>query len=219
VVLERLLDVLSAGVLALILMGMMPVSPLIKRAVLLIGGAGCAIVMALWWAAGRGSLLAIERPLYNSFSVWSNGRLNALLARLAGIVYSFRSGLLAIRSPRQVALVIWYSVLAWSAVIVYTWLVLRACSLTLPLSAALMVTVLVNFGAAIPSSPGFIGVTHFLAVLALTSWAIEQSQALGFAVVFHALGFLVTVLLGIVLLGRENVAFGRLAAMNRADRT
>jgi len=215
IVVERLLDVLSAGGLALLLMALTPVSPVVKRAVLLIGGTGFLVVLALWWAAGQTSLPQWAQLPTHWLRQHTIGWFDAPLARFEKVAQAFGSGLAAIRSPRQVTLVAAYSLLSWSAVILYTWLVLRACNLDLPLTAALMVTVLVNFGTAIPSSPGFIGVTHFLAVFALSPWAVEQNLALGFAVVFHAIGFLVTVALGLVFLGRESIDLGQLSTFDQ----
>ena len=49
---------------------------------------------------------------------------------------------------------------------------------------------------------------HFLAVVALEPWAVERSAALGFAIVLHALSFLITVGLGVVSWGLERKSFG-----------
>lgn len=202
IMVDRLLDVLVLVACAFLLMLTMPLPPLVKQSALVFGGVGCLVAAGLWWAAGRG--LTPETPKsQNVFDRWALGRGTRLSGLVQGILRlgrSFVNGLAAVRSPRQVGIAFAYSTLGWSLGVGFTWLVLQACHLDLPWSAALMIVVVVNFGVAIPSAPGFIGVMHFLAVLALKPWSVEQSAALGFAVIYHALAFLLTVGLGVVCL-------------------
>jgi hypothetical protein len=69
-----------------------------------------------------------------------------------------------------------------------------------------------NLGSAIPSSPGFIGVYHYLAVLALSVWIPDKSEALGYAIGTHGISVLVNILLGCTCLAREGVALQSIAA-------
>jgi len=55
----------------------------------------------------------------------------------------------------------------------------------------------VNFAIIIPSSPGFIGVFQAAIVLALSSFAIDESQSLGVAILVHSCQFFPTTLLGL----------------------
>jgi uncharacterized membrane protein YbhN (UPF0104 family) len=75
------------------------------------------------------------------------------------------------------------------------------------------VLLVINLGGAIPASPGAIGVYHYLFVLALSVWVSDPSVALGAAVVSHALGVIVTLLLGVIGLARRGIGFGRLSSM------
>jgi uncharacterized membrane protein YbhN (UPF0104 family) len=77
-----------------------------------------------------------------------------------------------------------------------------------PWYAGMFVLVVVNFGTAIPSSPGFVGVYHFLAVRALGAWAPDPSAALAYAIGTHALNVVVNVVLGAVYLAREGLTLG-----------
>lgn len=211
VVVERLLDIVVLVVLTFLLMLAMPIPPLMKQSALAFGGIGSLGLAGLWWAAGR------VFPAETRRSSESRRAINLGGAKLTGLVHkvfrlgrSFASGLAVVRSPGQAGAAIGYSTLAWGLAVGFTWLVLQAFHLDLPWAAAFMVIVLVNFGAAIPSSPGFIGVVHFLAVMALEPWAVERSAALGFAIVFHAQSFLITVGLGVVYLVRERKSFKEL---------
>jgi uncharacterized membrane protein YbhN (UPF0104 family) len=71
-----------------------------------------------------------------------------------------------------------------------------AFHLPVPWYAGLFVAVVVNLGGLVPSSPGAIGVYHYLAVLALSPWLHDSGIALGFAIVTHALGLTVVISCG-----------------------
>ena len=202
IVVERLIDILFVVFLALILMFMMPVPALIKQATLAAGVIGSLGIFGLWWTAGR------------RWPDWLGDRLNRWLPRrtmetLKRLGHAFVAGMVALRSPKQVGLTLAYSVLAWGLVAICFWLVLHACQLNLPWVAAFMVLVLVNLGVAIPSAPGSIGVVHYMAIVALKPWMVEQSAAQGFSIVLHAMPYLVTMVFGVVYLMREGIGLGR----------
>jgi len=207
IVLERLLDMLSLSALTLILMLAMPIAPLMKQTALVFGGMSFLGVAGLWWVAGHLSAAGMEKLQTSPESNYAAHLGRAKLTRALQIAISagrlFTKGLAAVRSPRQAAAAVTYSILAWGLAMGFTWLVLEACSLHLPWTATLMVVVMVNLGVAIPSAPGFVGVMHFLAVLALSPWAADEAAALGFSVIYHALPFLITVALGGAFLWKE----------------
>lgn len=65
-----------------------------------------------------------------------------------------------------------------------------------PFWAAIMILCLTNLGMIVPSSPGYIGVFHYLVVLGLGAYGVEREIALGFAIVMHLIGFLPVGILG-----------------------
>ena len=98
----------------------------------------------------------------------------------------------------------------WLMVFLVTYLVLIACDLLLPIQAAVMVVVFVAFGKIIPSSPGAIGTFHYLVILVLMSFQVSKEAALGFAIVLHALFFLMETSLGIGALWAGNLSMGKI---------
>lgn len=209
IVVERLVDVLVLAALAVLLMLVMPIPSLVKQSALALGGVGCLGVAGLWVVAGRvfpSDKLVLPRPSESN----GNPKLGGLAEKVRILVRSFASGLASLRSPLQAAVAVCYSTLAWALAVGFAWLVLQACHLDLPWEAALMVILVVNFGTAIPSSPGFIGVAHFLAVLALEPWELPRSAALGFAIVLHAQSFLITLVLGLLYLWLEHKSLSNL---------
>lgn len=210
VVVERLLDVLMLVALALLLVQLMPIPELVKQSALVAAGLAVVGLGLLWWAAKRmaapgGSQDTAHKPLLPVPERILGFRVRKIVELFLRLLRSFASGLAMLRSTRQTGLAAGYSLLAWIMTLVYTGLVLQACQLDLPWTATLMVVVVVNLGLAIPSSPGFVGVMHYLSVLALSPWSVEPSSALTFALVYHGLSFLVTVVLGLIYLWREGL--------------
>jgi len=76
--------------------------------------------------------------------------------------------------------------------------------------AALFVMVVANLGILIPSSPGYIGTFHFFALSALAVFGVARETALSYAVVSHAMQYLLVTGLGILFLWRENLSLLRI---------
>jgi hypothetical protein len=89
---------------------------------------------------------------------------------------------------------------------------IAAFHLHAPWYAGFFVLTVTNLGSAIPSSPGFIGVYHYLAVLALSVWIPDKSEALGYAIGTHGINVLTNILIGCTCLAREGIALQSIAA-------
>jgi len=85
---------------------------------------------------------------------------------------------------------------------------LVAMNLNLPWIAGWTVLAFVALGVSIPSAPGYVGVFHAAAALAVGLFGVAQAAAVGYALVFHASQFLPTVALGWLYLLREQVSLG-----------
>jgi uncharacterized protein (TIRG00374 family) len=201
VVLERLLDVLILGALAIILMATMAFPSTTKRGVI-ITTVICGLSLLAIWAANH--------TRTESLGEWLPGLMRWRLGRaVVSLGQSFAKGLSAMRSIRQAGVAVLYLLLGWALVCASIYLMMLASQLRLPWYAAVLVMVVVNLGSAIPSSPGSIGVVHFLAVIAVSPWSIDREVAVAFSIVFHAMSFVVTVLLGGACLWKARIGIGR----------
>jgi hypothetical protein len=70
------------------------------------------------------------------------------------------------------------------------------------------VLTVVGFGISIPSAPGYIGVWHAAAVLALSIFGVSQATAVGYALLYHASQFVPITLAGWLFLLREHMTLG-----------
>ncbi|BDW97399.1 hypothetical protein MACH10_30840 [Thalassospira tepidiphila] len=136
------------------------------------------------------------------------------LALRAGLVISRRvghsiwrfvngmaSGVLPAGTPGVAGLyvkLLFVSVLAWLFNLAA---ILTVLSVFLPenaLGAAVTVMVITNFGLALPTSPGGIGVYHSLVIVALLPFGIDFAAALAIAFVLHAVNYVPMLVAGAV---------------------
>jgi uncharacterized protein (TIRG00374 family) len=120
-------------------------------------------------------------------------------------------GLEGIRSPAHVLPLLGWTVLVWSLGALAAWVLFRAVHLDLPLIAGWTVMTFVGFGVSVPSAPGYIGVWHAAAVLALSLFGVGQAPALGYALLYHASQFVPITLVGWLFLVREQMTLGEAA--------
>jgi glycosyltransferase 2 family protein len=207
VVLERTLDVLTILMLALGVSLIMDIPPAVRAGMMTLAGAGLVALGALLFLARSG----------NRVLGWV-GRLSGfapgiLPERLAMLVERFAGGLGTLRDGRELGLVLCLSVLAWAIAGTATIFYIAAFQLHVPWYAGFFVLTVTNLGSAIPSSPGFIGVYHYLAVLALSVWVPDKSEALGYAIGTHGITMLTNILIGCTCLAREGIALQSIGAM------
>jgi glycosyltransferase 2 family protein len=207
VVLERTLDVLTILILALGISFIMNIPAAIRAGMITLAGAGLVTLATLLVLARSGNRVLGVVGILPGFVP------RVLTERLAMLVARFAEGLAALRRGRELVLVVSLSVLAWAIAGTGTISYIAAFHLDAPWYAGFFVLTVTNLGSAIPSSPGSIGVYHYLAVLALSIWVPDKSEALGYAIGTHGINVLVNVLLGCTCLAREGIALQSIGAM------
>ena len=129
---------------------------------------------------------------------------------------SFGEGLRQLFSRGHVAHIWGFSAIAWLGAFAINYLVMRALQIDAPVTVAVLLTCVTNLAMLIPSSPGYIGVFHAAATLALLPFDVDAARALSFAIVAHLVNVLPVSLLGaaFLLLGRETISLN-LGALRR----
>lgn len=206
IAIERLMDVLMLVALTLALMRVLEIPDPIRA------GLSGMVAVAL---AGLVGLMAV------SLNRKHLPRLGAFLARIVPhrladrvttLLGNFSSGADVLHRPAGFLAVVLLSAGVWLAAGLGTLAWVAAFRLEVPWYAGFFVLVMVNLGSAIPSSPGYIGVYHYLAVLALSLWTPDRSAALAYALGTHALNMLANVGFGSFYLAREGVSLRSLKA-------
>jgi glycosyltransferase 2 family protein len=185
----------------------MNIPPVVRAGMITFAVAGLAAFVALFFLARSGNRVVSSLGRLSGFAP------GTLAARLAMLAARFAEGLGTLRDGRELGSVLCLSALAWAIAGTATISYIAAFNLHAPWYAGFFVLTVTNLGSAIPSSPGFVGVYHYLAVLALSVWIPDKSEALGYAIGTHGISVLVNILLGCTCLAREGIALQSIAAM------
>ncbi len=152
-------------------------------AVVGIGLAATIVVIAIW---GERPALTLIRPLARFAPVTEE--------RLEAIAHSAIAGLAGLRSPRVAAAAFGWTVLSWLVLVASCSALLAGFETGLStgdvLLAGLLVVVATNLVLILPSSPGALGVFEAATVVALKAFGVDDSLALSYALVLHALNLL-----------------------------
>jgi len=200
-VVERVLDSLVVVLILALLVLVIPVPAFLELAalvVLAVDLAGVATLIALVAAPARCARL-IERL---------TARWPRLRERAVRIFETFVTGLDGIRTPAHLVPLLAWTVLVWLVPAAAAWTMLRALGLHLPFVAAWAVLAFVGLGVSIPSAPGYVGVFHAAAALALGLFGVPQAAAVGYALLFHAAQIVPITLIGWLYLVREQMSLG-----------
>ena len=119
-------------------------------------------------------------------------------SKVVNIVWNFSLGLAMTKNPYQWVLVIFYSLLLWSASLCQIKLVELSIHLEMPLMAPFLVMAMASFGVMIPSAPGFIGTFHLSVQYAYLFYGVGKEEGLSAAILWHASFFFPTLILGLV---------------------
>ena len=204
VVIERLLDVFAILTMLSVIFFHMPLPRWIANGFLLMLGLG-----AVAWIA----LFSMNR-LGAAIGVWLSRALPArYCGRVAEFTESFFAGLSAMRSKKNLTIATLLSIPIWATYALGTYAALQACAVNVPFSASWVVLAFIGIGVSLPSAPGFVGTFQFFTVAALALFSVGQQQAFGFSLLHHLAQYIPVTLFGWILLIKEQMSLGDLAAM------
>ncbi len=125
--------------------------------------------------------------------------------RILGLLTKFLDGLASLRSPFNVLMVFFTSVLIWLLETGKYWFVMHAFDFNISFFALMLMNGIVNLATTIPSAPGYIGTFDAPGIAVLTAYGVEHSVAAGYTLVLHVALWLPITLLGAYFLAREGV--------------
>ena len=150
-------------------------------------------------AIGALLLLAVLSLLLVLSRIYTRRRLRGHRSHRGIVRQLLRDTLEGLAEPlgrRRTAALMGISLASWGLWAVAAWLVARSIGIELSEIDVVFLTSVINLGAAIPSSPGFIGTYQWLAVSALALIGVGANQALAFAILMHAVWYVPTLCVG-----------------------
>jgi uncharacterized protein (TIRG00374 family) len=194
---ERFLDVITlviVGSITLALQGNIP--PTLMKAIeimAVLGFAGLVIILILPFYEDR-ILREMERL------PWPE-KVHRFLNRQ---VRRFLLGAHSLQNGRRLAGFMMMTCLIWLIDVVGTTLGVRIISQTLRLDQAFILLAALGLSSAIPSTPGYVGVYQFVALLVLVPFGFSQSEALAYILISQVLGYIVISFWGLIGLWQIN---------------
>jgi uncharacterized protein (TIRG00374 family) len=139
--------------------------------------------------------------------LWFISRLTPkrLHEKIIGIMSRFLDGLASLRSPFNVLMVFFTSVIIWLLETGKYWFVMHAFPFQVSFFALMLLNGIANLATTIPSAPGYIGTWEAVTKAVLVAYAVDPAVALGYAVVLHVALWLPITLLGAYYLAREGI--------------
>jgi uncharacterized protein (TIRG00374 family) len=130
--------------------------------------------------------------------------------RLPEHLTSLIEGFGALRAKEVWAPIWGWSMGTWATIALSYYLALRSFGIQVPLLATLLLLIVLQVGARVPALPSSLGVFHYLVVLTLSPFLVDKDLAVSYALVLHAMIFLIPSLLGVFCLWRAHWGLGRL---------
>jgi len=191
VILERVLDMLIIVFFFAFSLTMVPkMPPVIAQA-----GKTFAVLSILFFCMML--LIVLQRSRALTFTKRVLGQISGMRKEAwLRRVELFFDGLQSLHQWRQLAVIVGLSFIVWMAGAAAFYWGISAFWSEVTWPAAIFTLCVAIFGVSIPSSPSAIGVFHASVWLALSVFSVTGEQALGFALVYHALTFIIVLILG-----------------------
>jgi hypothetical protein len=133
----------------------------------------------------------------------------ALGRKIIGLLRSFADGLHAVRSPRQMGVLVGLTTLTWFIEVALVWACARALGLPIELWHGTVIAAVLGLGLMVPAAPGYVGSYEFICVSVGAMFALSGEQALALALVMHAGVLVMTTVFGLASLAATTVRGAR----------
>jgi len=214
IILERLIDLFTLLLFFLTLVLLMKLEEWIILSGIVVFA--FLILAILFLYAVASDFLSLPSALYKIAIRYIPEQLTGIVERIAG---SFVKGIKLIRSLQQALWLVFLALMAWILWTAILYFGLKAFHLNLPITATLLLSVVVNIGVMVPSSPGFIGVFQYLCIISLSVFSVSKEVALSFSFLVHSIQYIPTTLLGWLFLTQMHVVSYKMLKkeMEKAD--
>lgn len=140
-----------------------------------------------------------------------------LEARGRGALLGLANGLSVLKTPRNFARVLAWTVAHWLVNALAFWLAFRAVGIGAPFSAALFLQGIIAIGVAVPQAPGFFGAFEGFGKVGLGIYGVPPDQAITWAIGFHVLSYVPITVIGAWYFVRAGLSMGDLGGAERAS--
>jgi uncharacterized protein (TIRG00374 family) len=203
IIIERILDVLTLIALMGLTVIVFPFPGWVKRS----GYIFLAVVVLLFLALVLMKMYQKQSLAFIAkFTRWLPTKLEE---RINGAFRSLIDGIVPLMKKNHYLKVFVLTVLIWFCYAVSFQILFYSFSFvenySLPWLASLVLLVLTTIGILVPSSPGYIGVYHFLCQVGLGFFGVPKGAALSYAFVMHGINFFPIIVVGLILVAVNKI--------------
>jgi uncharacterized protein (TIRG00374 family) len=137
--------------------------------------------------------------------------------KLQGLADRFLEGLNFLRSPRDVLMILFTSILIWIFETGKYWFLMHGFAFTVSFFALMLMNGIANLVTIIPSAPGYIGTFEAAGIAVLKAYGVDQAVATAYTVVLHAALWLPITLLGAWYMLREGLSISKVREETKAE--
>jgi uncharacterized protein (TIRG00374 family) len=204
IIIERVLDVFIISFFTAVIVIFFSVPDWVKRIGIIISILNISIFIILLSMHKKKDLFftIIEKIL----KIFGEG----IKEKIKKLLYSFIEGLDILEKGSNLIIAIVLSIVIWSISGLFFFVLFYSLPIRLPLYAAFLDMIILNFGIMIPSTTGFIGTFQFFVKEGLTIFQINPNTALSYSILLYVSQFLPVVGLGIVSLWIWGLDFKKL---------
>lgn len=165
-------------------------------------------------------ILAAMFPAVTTRAVaWSVTHLSPARFRLKlqGLADRFLEGLSSLRSPRDVVMILFTSILIWLFETGKYWFLMHGFAFTVSFFALMLMNGIANLVTIIPSAPGYIGTFEAAGINVLEAYGVGHAVASAYTVVLHAALWLPITVLGAFFWVREGLSMTKVREEAKAE--
>jgi uncharacterized protein (TIRG00374 family) len=137
--------------------------------------------------------------------------------KLQGLADRFLDGLSSLRSPRDVVMILFTSILIWLFETGKYWFLMHGFAFSVSFFALMLMNGIANLVTIIPSAPGYIGTFEAAGVAVLEAYGVGHAVASAYTVVLHAALWLPITVLGGLFWLREGLSLSQVRAESQVS--
>lgn len=138
--------------------------------------------------------------------------------RVTSVARKFLIGLHALRSPRELVMILLTSVAIWLTETGKYWVIAHAFpTLQVNFAVLMLMTAVVNLATTLPSAPGYVGTFDKPGIEVLKAFGQAPNVAAAYTIVLHVALWLPITILGFILMARESLRWRELEAVTMVE--
>ena len=138
--------------------------------------------------------------------------------KILDIAYRFFTGIAALSSFKNLAMVLGTSVIIWLLETSVYWVVMQAFPIEVSFFGLMLMNGILNLSTTLPSAPGYIGTFDAPGIALMSAYGIEKTFAAGYTLVLHAALWLPITLLGGFFFTKEGLNWSQELEVAKAEK-